>query len=111
MCFVDVQDDRWKPAPTARPSATTASSSSSVDGKQLPPVPVKPEKVVSEEDFEPVSHWWPSLCSQMRRLEAQHDQENPNEILVGMNSNIDNHIAKACHLLMVSCLPNDIVQE
>jgi len=61
-------------------------------------VPEKPVKVISEEDFEPVC--WHILIVHNK---AEPDyQENPNEIVVGLNTNIDEHVAKAVGLLEVS---------
>ncbi|RSH92781.1 hypothetical protein EHS25_008227 [Saitozyma podzolica] len=73
MCFVDTADNR-----ASRPSLTTASSGSSLANPSAPGSGQIPERVITPEDFEP---------------------ENPNEILVGTNTNIDEHVARAVHLL------------
>ncbi len=71
-------------------SASTSSSSAVK--------PETPSRVIGEEDFEPVS----ILCDWLAQPKVEMIQENPNEILVGNETNLDEHVARACGLLEVS---------
>ncbi|KAK1926542.1 hypothetical protein DB88DRAFT_482226 [Papiliotrema laurentii] len=78
MMIIDANDERaLKPGSTAQRPSLSASSSSS-NSVIPPPLPEKPPKLISEEDYEP---------------------ENPNEIIVGLQTDIDEHVARAANLL------------
>ncbi|OCF31114.1 hypothetical protein I316_07246 [Kwoniella heveanensis BCC8398] len=79
VCLLDAADDRGGPSRTSSGGKITKDApSASTKESPVPPVPARPERVISEDDFEP---------------------ENPNEIMVSMTSNIDDHIARAINLL------------
>ncbi|WVO12711.1 hypothetical protein L204_100319 [Cryptococcus depauperatus] len=75
MCLFDVGEERGL-VPATSETKTGPSSTSPL--KDMPIKPAEPERVISEEDFEP---------------------ENPNEILVGKYTSVDDHIARALGLL------------
>ncbi|WVQ85240.1 hypothetical protein IAT38_007405 [Cryptococcus sp. DSM 104549] len=72
LCLLDAWEDRGATVQRTKSGPTPPA-------KESPPIPPPvPARVISEEDFEP---------------------ENPNEIIVGMNTNLDDHIARAVNLL------------
>ncbi|WWD17771.1 hypothetical protein CI109_102212 [Kwoniella shandongensis] len=75
LCLLDAADDRSTSLAVVRPGKTGLSPSPK---ESIPVPPPPPPRVISEEDFEP---------------------ENPNEIVVRVNSNVDDHIARAVNLL------------
>lgn len=74
LCLLDAGEDRSTTL-SSKLSKSASAPSPPLPSKDSPPVP---ERVISEEDFEP---------------------ENPNEIIVGKNTSIDDHIARAVGLL------------
>ena len=119
MMIIDANDERaLKPGSTAQRPSLSASSSSS-NSVIPPPLPEKPSKLISEEDYEPVSK---NRSGQVRlscgQIAQRHNhyphksspkakkQENPNEIIVGLHANIDEHVARAANLLEVRALPD-----
>ncbi|OCF55343.1 hypothetical protein L486_06823 [Kwoniella mangroviensis CBS 10435] len=75
LCLLDAANDRN--TLSRSPSSGSKSAVLSSKDKDVPPVPARPERVISEDDFEP---------------------ENPNEIVVSTTSDIDDHIARAIAL-------------
>ncbi|UOH85243.1 hypothetical protein LQV05_002062 [Cryptococcus neoformans] len=80
LCLLDASEDRSTTLSSKLSKSAPSPSPPSLPSKNSPVVPPQPqpERVISEEDFEP---------------------ENPNEIIVGKNTNIDDHIARAVGLL------------
>lgn len=85
-----------KSAPTPSPP--------SLPFKDSPPIPPQlgSERVISEEDFEPVSCYILQITVGRSAEKSDFFKESPNEIIVGKNTNIDDHIARAVGLLNVS---------
>ncbi|WWC86372.1 uncharacterized protein L201_001248 [Kwoniella dendrophila CBS 6074] len=77
LCLLDAADSRNAPSRSTSGSNKLVKNCSSKE-KDVAPIPARPERVISDEDFEP---------------------ENPNEIFVTTTSDIDNHIARAINLL------------
>ncbi|XAO27161.1 hypothetical protein I312_106003 [Cryptococcus bacillisporus CA1280] len=80
LCLLDAGDERSISSSSKISKSVPTPSPPSLPSKDSPPIPPQlgPERVISEEDFEP---------------------ESPNEIIVGKNTNIDDHIARAVGLL------------
>ncbi|OWZ28810.1 hypothetical protein C361_06554 [Cryptococcus neoformans Tu259-1] len=80
LCLLDASEDRSTTLSSKLSKSAPSPSPPSLPSKDSPIIPLQPqpERVISEEDFEP---------------------ENPNEIIVGKNTNIDDHIARAVGLL------------
>lgn len=96
MMIVDAADERSS-RPTPHKQTSSSSLKSNGSGSAPPPVPKKPAKVISEEDYEPVR---PLTTPDISVVDVL--QENPNEIIVGTNTNIDEHVARSVGLLEVS---------
>ncbi|WVW82428.1 hypothetical protein I302_104438 [Kwoniella bestiolae CBS 10118] len=79
LCLLDAANDRntLSRSPSSGNKSVKDGNMLPIRDKDVPPVPARPERVISEDDFEP---------------------ENPNEIVVTMTSSIDNHIARAIAL-------------
>ncbi|KAE8542855.1 hypothetical protein D1P53_000918 [Cryptococcus gattii VGV] len=80
LCLLDAGDERSTSTSSKLSKSVPTPSPPSLPSKDSPPIPPQlgPERIISEEDFEP---------------------ESPNEIIVGKNTNIDDHIARAVGLL------------
>ncbi|WVO24484.1 uncharacterized protein IAS62_005852 [Cryptococcus decagattii] len=80
LCLLDAGDERSISSSSKMSKSVPTPSPPSLPSKDSPPIPPQlgSERVISEEDFEP---------------------ESPNEIIVGKNTNIDDHIARAVGLL------------
>ncbi|WRT64252.1 uncharacterized protein IL334_001183 [Kwoniella shivajii] len=78
LCLLDAAEDRNTPTRTSSGSSKLVKAPDPSIEKGVPPVPPRPQRVISEDDFEP---------------------ENPNELIISMTSDSDENIAKANNLL------------
>lgn len=106
LCLLDASEDRSTTLSSKLSKSAPSPSPPSLPSTDSPIIPLQPqpERVISEEDFEPVRFMSSKMAMgvQCWRKKRWLFKENPNEIIVGKNTNIDDHIARAVGLLEVS---------